>query len=517
MEGTGGRRYRFRTIRQRRRRAHQGQVSAVATTLTLLLIVTYLANYIGQILPQQMAGIEFERELQVQNQLLRLQATILAQAERTQLPLRLLSPISLGSGSEPPFGTPELGAISSESDSINETIGYQLDRVSAATPAWGTDSACLAGGAGTCSTNGVIDYANLSANGSSDTVTISGSNDSLVYNINGDNDSLTVKWTGANQIIAEIVVNGSYDTVTFDKSGTDAGSPSASIYFFGIHDKYAMSLSGSHSAPGGTLLGVQFIGSQNGLCPYDNNSATDSLGTLGTGGTKLNMSVTWWNADGYATDAHTTAYSHGSLPGESLTWSNATGFTACPFLRIDPQVHSASLFGGLDVELANRYSPTQTDVFEFGAVLYASAGGQAVMVGQPDFTYNETHSGLSVTLNLVELNGNVVTQDGVGTASVQTYVTSVSTSTFGAGVGGLYVQTPYYLNVTTLYPAAWYTYFNNANLGFPYGASCVVPDPPLAAGYSCLEPPPNTPTEIVAPLYAQTVTVHLIQVSIQVL
>ncbi|HEV2449785.1 MAG TPA: hypothetical protein VGU43_05175, partial [Thermoplasmata archaeon] len=58
-----------KTIHRRRIRSRRAQVSAVGTVLGLLLVTTYIAGYLATTLPSQMQELEFEHELQVENQL----------------------------------------------------------------------------------------------------------------------------------------------------------------------------------------------------------------------------------------------------------------------------------------------------------------------------------------------------------------------------------------------------------------------------------------------------------------
>jgi hypothetical protein len=491
-------------------------VSAVAVTLGLMLVVTFLSNYLVFQLPGAMGQVEFEHVIQVENQLSRLQATILAQATHPSFPLSISSPVTLGSGSVPPFGPPSLGSIGPETNGVSQSVNYQLDSVTPAEPNWGAFSDCLPGGSGHCAGNGNVNFANLSGNNTTLLVKVTGSNNSLVYNINGDNNTLNIDWSGKDEGIVAIVVNGSYDTVTFSKSGSDTTVPTMNFYFFGIHDTYSMSMAGSHSSNGGMNVNVRFIGSLNYLCPYDNYSATDSVGALGAGGSKLNMTVTWWNAIGYASPVHLTKYPGGSIPTEQIAWQNQTGFQACPFLILTTNQYRSSMFGGIAAHLANLYQPPADIAYENGAVVLVTPGQQALMISAPEFYFNETSSGISATLLLVQLAGKIVAQSGITTASVVTRVTSVASTVFGAGVHGVFLATPYYLNLTTQFPGAWSSYFGSLDQAFPAGARCVVLGPPLASGYSCLAPPPGRAMEIVAPLFAQVITVTTVQVAVSV-
>jgi hypothetical protein len=506
---------RFRTIRQRRARALKAQVSAVATSLALLLVVTYLSNYLVFQLPGQMGDVEFEHLVEVENQFSRLQATIVAEPSRATLPLTLDSPVTLGSLSVPPFGPPSLGTIGPEPSGVSVAGAYQLNTVTPTAPDWGAFTPCLAGGSGHCAGNGNVNYANLSGNGTALSVFITGGSNSLVYNINGNNDSLSVTWNGKDAGITAIVINGSDDSVTYSKGGSDTSVPTMSFYFFGERDKFSMSLAGSHSTKGGMNVGVSFIGALGLLCPYGNNSASDTIGALGAGGSNLNMNVTWWNAVGYTTAPHLTPYTGSTIGTETISWQNDTGFVACPYFTVNTNTHAFSVSGGIQAHLANRYLPEDYVGYEGGAVLLTSPGEQSVMVNGPDFTYNVTASGLNAQLTFFELSGSLLSESGISTASVDTRVLSETTTTFGAGINGVYLGTPYFVNMTTLYPSAWINYFDG-QIDVPSGATCIIPHPPLPSGYTCMSPPPQVPMEVVAPLVAQSVTVTIVQLAVQI-
>jgi hypothetical protein len=189
----------FRTIRQRRRRARKGQVAAVATVLGLLLVVTFLSNFLEQQLPAALTASEYDHVLQVENQLSRLQATILAESHSIAPGLALGSPITLGSSAVPPFGPPASGTISPESPTVEAATSFALGAIDNHYPNWGVGSACLAGGAGTCSTSNAIDRWNeTNVNGSTFTVTVSATATSLYYTLTGRNAPLPLHWNGGN-------------------------------------------------------------------------------------------------------------------------------------------------------------------------------------------------------------------------------------------------------------------------------------------------------------------------------
>jgi hypothetical protein len=506
----------FRTIRQRGRRAQRGQVSAVATVLGLLLVVTYLSNYLVFQLPGQMSQAEFQHVVEVENQLERFQATVIAQSSARGLPFALSNPVTLGSAGVPPFGGPALGSIGPEQPNVGAAVSYVLDTVIPATPDWGLDSSCLPNGAGHCAGNGNVNYANVSANGTSYALDMTGGNNSVVYNLNGNNDSITITWSGKDMGVVAFVINGSYDSVTFNKKGSDTSTPSVLFYFFGTHDSYSMSMSGSHSSVGGMFISVRFVGIYGYLCPYDNSSATDSIGTLGSGGSKLNLTVSWWNADGYVSSPHVTTYPGGTPGQENVVWRNQTGFVDCPFLQIIPASHGEGFPGGVQVNVVNHYLPPAFLGYEAGAVMLENPGDPAIMISPPAFSFNETLSGLTAWLVIPELSGNLTAESGTETASLTSRVVSVDSSTFGLGVRGLFIGTPYYVNLTTEFPAAWINYFDSQGQAFPLGATCKVIGAPLPSGYTCVDPPVGTAVKVSAPLFAQQVTLTILQVAVSI-
>ena len=79
-------------------------MSAVAVVLGLLLVVSFISTYALGPLPDQEAQNEFQHELQVENQLARLQAVILSQTKGPVPQALMISPLTLGSQPVPPFG-----------------------------------------------------------------------------------------------------------------------------------------------------------------------------------------------------------------------------------------------------------------------------------------------------------------------------------------------------------------------------------------------------------------------------
>lgn len=508
--------YRFVPIRRHRRRANRGQVSAVATILGLLLVVSFIAEFEIAPLSSQLADKEVQHALQVENQLSRLQATILAEAESPGVHLALSSPVTLGSEGVPPWGAPSPGQILSEPSPVGTTAGYEIAHLFSHPPNWNTGSSCLTGGAGKCSGNGHIDTWNVTnTNNSSFAIKVTGNHNSIQYNISGNNDTVTVDWGGGDTGFVQFVVNGSDDSIVYDKSGSDVTIPTASFVFYGERDVFSFNPSGSHSSKGGMFVNVVFVGSVGSICPFGNLSATDKLGTLSAGGSNLNMTVTWWNAVGYSTAPHVVPYPGGGS-NENITFQNRTGVIACAFEQ-EFATHYVSQDGsGLLVRLLNTYRPTDDVAYDQGAVVESSNGGSSVMVNPPRLVVRSEPMGVVASLTLVNLVGTSSTSAGYSTADVTATIVSVATFSAQNGLGTDVLASPLFLNITTAFPAAWASFFAAHPTVFPGGVSCT-PLSALSAPFGCYHPPFGVPVKISAGLSAQGITLTVITASISIL
>jgi hypothetical protein len=482
---------RFRTIRQRRRRANKAQVAAVATVLGLLLVVTFLSNFLSQQLPAALTASEFAHDLQVEDQLAQLQATILAESHSIAPGLALASPVTLGSAAVPPFGPPASGTIIAEQPIIRSSASYAVGSVVGHYPTWGSGSACLAGGTGTCAVVNQVDVWNeTNHNGTTFTVTISDSGNSLFYNLTGSNDTLTIDWNGGNTQVINVVVNGSYDTVNYNKAGTDTNSPSASFWFYGRNDKFNLNPTGSTSSALGSKVFVDFVGGYAGICPYGNWTNLDKVGTLTTGGTNLNLTVEWWNMLGYISPSHAQTYPGGTGHNETIHWSNSTGVQNCAFTTTSATMYHADFAEGILVHLFNRYLPPTDVVYDQGTVIDYQLGGAPVMVSPPTLTHTRIPAGYTAAITLVDLKANFTQQNGLETAAVSTSVLNAQTFTVENGLTAYRLASQFYLNITTAYPQAWLTFIAASPTLFPFGASCTDVTV-FSAPYTCATPPTN--------------------------
>ncbi|MGI0131531.1 MAG: hypothetical protein ACREDK_00305 [Thermoplasmata archaeon] len=496
--------WRLRTIRQRRGRARKGQVAAVATILGLLMVVSFIANYVLLQLPGEMSTVELEHEAQVENQLSRLQATVLAEAAHPSTLLALSSPVTLGSGSSPPFGPPTPGAISPEADAVRTSGVYQIAQVVPAPPAWNLGSSCANGFGQPCAGNSNTFFYNYSGNGSILDIKVTGGNNAVVYNFTGSNDTVTITALGNSVQSLIVVVNGSDDAFTFVKGGSTNKNPVASFIFFGERD--TMSLDPSSAINGNIAITVAFVGTLSQLCPYGNLSNTDRMRSNGTAGNSgLTVNVSWWNAVGYVSPRHVMTYP-GGISSQTIGFQNETGYVQCAFTKSYPSTYTTLHEGGLVVHLYNRYQPGADVVYEDGAIILAQQGGSGVMLSPPPFTTASSPSGLSAKFTLVNLLSGFASQSGVTTAAVTSQLLAVHTVSIHSGVGGFFLSSPFFINVTTLYPTAWLSYFTSHGQLFPGGASCV-PISVIPAPYTCLNPPPGIAVNIDSAVVAQSITV----------
>ena len=508
---------RFRTIRQRRRRANAAQVAAVATIFGLLLVVTFISAFIIEPLPANMGALEYQHLLQVENQIARLQATVLAEAAHPGLDLSLSTPITLGSQALAPWASPSSGSIEPESTILSTQTNYGIAEVFSHQPNWNNGSSCLFGGSGHCAGNGNLDTWNVTGkNHTSFTLTVNGNSNSAEYNISGNNDTITISWTGGDTGFVYFIINGSNDIINYNKGGSDTTSPVVTFLFYGQNDVFNFSPSGSHSSRGQMTLNVVFVGSLSEICPYGNLSNTDTLGALGTGGSNLWMNVTWWNALGYASAGHFVTYPGGGSSNEHLGFFNNTGYVACAFTDQFASSYTQQFESGILVTLNNRYIPPAYVAFDQGAVIESEEGGSSVIVSPPPIVVKHTPQGFAASVTLINFIGNFSESGGIATSAITTRIVNVHSFSIVNGQSGFHLELPFYLNITTAFPLAWYDYFLSQPTLFPGGSTCT-PIGPFYAPATCLNPAVGHDSIISAPLFAQSLTITTITAYVSVL
>lgn len=167
--------------------------------------------------------------------------------------------------------------------------------------------------------------------------------------------------------------------------------------------------------------------------------------------------------------------SSASVPVFSQPTVGALSFSASPMIYTNVTFHMLGSSGWqyrnvstgtVGMNLGNRYYVPVTLSLEDGAVVLSQGANQQSLTFQPSYVANfsGTHSNLYLTLFATYGNNSVLNQQG--TAEVYT---TYSTSQAYSGVQG---GTPVYLNLSTYYPCAWYSYWNQSNTnlnqsGFP--------------------------------------------------
>ncbi|HTP54457.1 MAG TPA: hypothetical protein VML94_05815 [Thermoplasmata archaeon] len=123
---TLARRSPVRAPRAWRRRSRKAQVSAVATILGLLLVVTFVANYLTTTLPQYMSVNDVNHDLLVQNEVGRFSALLRDVSAAGAIDAALTQPLVLGSEGLAPFATPDPSSVSSTSSGSSESVSFGL-------------------------------------------------------------------------------------------------------------------------------------------------------------------------------------------------------------------------------------------------------------------------------------------------------------------------------------------------------------------------------------------------------
>ncbi|MGI0071816.1 MAG: hypothetical protein ACRECT_07135 [Thermoplasmata archaeon] len=236
-------------------RGRRAQVSAVATILGLLLVVTFIANYLTTTLPGQMSTNDLDHVIQVENQVGRLQALLEAASGANAVGKQFTQPVTLGGAGQPPFAPADGGTFGPSNGSTfalavpigNGVWTYTPPTVarSVYTPGAGCSLASGSPTSVTCTGAGILLW-NLSEAGKT-SITFTGSAATGTYNINiqdsgtsttnlatitlslgsgtlnvlviGNYDSIPLRLTGTGT--ANIAIIGNYDNLTItDKTGT---------------------------------------------------------------------------------------------------------------------------------------------------------------------------------------------------------------------------------------------------------------------------------------------------------
>jgi len=109
-------------------------VAAVATLLGLLLVVSFIANYLSTQLPNQMAVNDLNHNLLVENQLARLDALLETTSANYATGAQLTQPVSLGSDAVPPFAPADSSYTGTTVNQTSAWVNYTTTSFASHTP-----------------------------------------------------------------------------------------------------------------------------------------------------------------------------------------------------------------------------------------------------------------------------------------------------------------------------------------------------------------------------------------------
>lgn len=539
-----GRRSTGAVLRRRgfRRRGRRGQVAPVATILGLLLVVTYIANYLSTTLPAQMSSNDTEHLLQVENELGRLAALAEAVSKGAAPGTQVTQPVVLASQGVPPFAVPDPGQLVSANSSGGAAVNFSLTGAfnppsggtanSGHYPASCTNSTTSGKVTGISCTLGATVSWNFSAGNSlrysvadvgvlASTLNFSTSKSIVAVTatgvatgtatVVGSNDTIYVNSTGG--ATEALTVVGSYDTIVFSNtllgtfhllvvgnhdtvSVTSSGVSTVRLTGYGSSDGYTGALAGGST----TLVywnGFNMNDPTSASCPYKNLANTDTI--AGTAGT-----VTYNN----------TNYSHsgGNVSGWTYVWNNPpTSSTDCPYVAFN-NVTQTLAGAGFDVNLYGSYIPFSVLGFDQGAVVFAQPSSTPVFFERPAVVVN----GTAATIWLpVFTSTSIPIKGDVGTATVLLRLVSTLNQSWPAG--GYYFGTGAVTTFTVITPfgSAWQSYLESQNATTAVTATCtVLGAPATACGSTFLHT--TTLDKVVAKFTVSSITIQYAQFAMQV-
>ena len=493
----------WRTFRQHGLRGRSGQVSAVATVLGLMLFVSFLSTFVLGQLGSQMTQQEFQHELLVENDMERLQTSVLEQsaAPFSNVSTYLSSPVTLSSGGAPPFGTPSSGSLQVEPNAVGATTTFAIANVSAARVGWNTGSACFASGSGTCTTGTGLEVYNYSGNHSTVSPTVAGcaaAGCTVIYNVTGSHDTLSLSLSGA--YIGRVLyqVSGNWDNLTVADGGTCNIRQVVTVIFSGNNDTETLSVTGCSTGVGANL-NTTFVGSNGNLCPYGDAALYNKfLGATWGSSAKIYQNLTWRDDYGIVSAPDTIPQNGGT---DDLTFSNTSGYFQCLFTNAPTTgPYTLHFLSGVKAVLNNRYITPADIAYDAGAVILGVQNGGSVMESPPTVQWVQEPWGIQFSLTLVSLTSVTGIATGYGTVAVTSSILSVETYDIWDGHhSSLFL--PYFdINITTEFPQAWATYFSTQSAIDPTGTTCI-PGAGVSAT-NCLTPPLGRTSTIVVPINA---------------
>jgi len=460
----------------------------------LMLVVTFVANYLTTTLPQYMAVNDVNHDLLVENEVGHAAALLSAVASKAATDRQLTQPFQLGSLGLPPFASADGSVIGPAAGGSSEQVRFSLsgpfNPPSPGVPNTGHYTS-------KCSVSGTNDGkpTGISCTGSTTAEWNFSAGDGLVYSVSGNgglgatmnfttnrslisvgsvggasdriyvlgsNNTIYVNGTGGASV--SVIVVGSYNTLVLDGKG-GAGF---TIYLVGSYNSVSTSTTGggavlligygrhdsfTGSGTGATVYYTGFAVSHGSAlpCPNSNSGLTDTV--AGTAGT-----VTY----------NDTTYSSGSHTGNASGWVyhyDQVSQSSCPFVSYG-SIFQSSVGGGFSVLLENRYAPVSEVAYDYGAVVFAQQDGIPLFVDPPSITLE----GGGATIWMPVFTSSLGEEAGTGTAILSFRETSEIVQTFPSGGFNL-TSGVITVTITTPFATAWVAYLN-ANPAFAGHVSC---------------------------------------------
>lgn len=486
--------------RRWRRGGRRAQVAPVATILGLLLVVTFIANYLTTTLPGQMSANDLNHETQVENQIGTLSALLTAVSLRDIQGAEVSQTITLGTSATPPFAGSDSSTLSRGNMSGRFTVNFpELQPLAYNPPNAGPETGdthygtCAPGPPATsvtCSSPYVIlwNYTGALANQASYMFSISGSGLVQVHIIangstiqitgsstatinllvEGNNNGITVVTSSVPENIT-IIGNGNTLTFTGSASGPEkvlivgnsdtVSNPSVSssteiVSFYGSYDAF------NPGTVSSSTYSVYFNGfnpsSPTATCPVDNLSQSDSVrAPVGSSSTlKVNYNNTVYSGSGTGTN--------GTGVQWGITYKIPSPLNSCPFYSQLTQTVANTGMSGASLLLyaANTYAAAADIAYDQGAVVFAEPGGLPILVDPPKISF--ANGSLSVWVpSFQTLQGFVPAEAGTGAAAVYARLLSLNSISLPTGNFSVPSGSTVTLTVVTPFPAAWIAFFNS--------------------------------------------------------
>jgi hypothetical protein len=497
---------RRRTVRKWRSRGRRGQVAAVATILGLLLVVTFIANYLTTTLPNQMSVNDLDHVLQVENQMGQFQALLEQVSAQDAIGAQVTQPVTLGSSGLPPFADADSGAVgplNGSSYSLSFVLagppgdypptggtpnsGY-LPASAGCVPATSptTTLVCTGGGVTwnfsaaspttyTVTTGTGSDVINITDSGASSsskaaiTLAAAGTSPEKVL-VLGSNDTVAVASTAATTFQLEVV--GNNDTVTVgslvgattmvayvvgvDDAVNFAVSIGSAVKFIGTFFGFGDSVNAGTATVSGNVFSVYFNGfnpaERTAYCPIGNLAASTDTVSGGTSG-KGTYSVTF-------NDTTTTT---GSVSSPwTGHWPNPALFY-CPFYSTITVGPHGTRSAGVNVHLLNTYAPQADIGFDAGAIVFAQPGGVPILLDPPGLSVVESASAgvTSASIWLPVFTGTNASEAGISTTVLSArLIAETNLALSPTSDYGIANDTDITFSVTTPFVQGWWSYYN---------------------------------------------------------